>query len=313
MAKRMPNDIGELKEPRTPTRAAKPEVTEQEIKARASARLRKVPVFRLAPHPLQPTERHADENVAGLAESIRSLGLQEPPLVRAVPGGQHVILAGHRRVRAWQLLASRGEVADRIPAFVLSGLADGEDVAIIAAEYAHQEDFSPLHAARIVGAAVEYRKEVLGRAPTVREMVALVPWKKSQISKYHKISEALDDPRLAPLVHRVDKPSISLLYSILSQTEFSRVETALEAYGNEGAAAARAKMNGNDVTAEAETNGTRGGRPLKTVTKEPQGGGYDLLVRFRPSMSEEDMKEALKALGELRQELEARVSRSGAE
>lgn len=292
----MPEDIGESKAPRTATRAASRGVTEAETKARVSAQLRKVPVYRLASHSLQPTERHADGNVADLAESIRSLGLQEPPLVRWQPDGRHVILAGHRRVRAWQLLVSRGDADEKIPAFVLSGLADGEDIAIIAAEYAHREDFSPLHAARIVGAAVEYRRQVLGRAPTVREMVALVPWKRSQITKYHKVYEALEDPRLAPLVHRVDKPSISLLYNILNQDDFSRVTLGLETYGNDGPAEARAVLNGRPR-----------GRPRQTVTKEPQGNGYDLLIRFRAGMSAVAVQEALDALDEVRQDLESRM------
>lgn len=200
---------------------------------------------------------------------------------------------------------------------MLSGLADGEDIAIIAAEYAHREDFSPLHAARVVGAAVEYRRQVLGRPSTVREMVALVPWKRSQISKYHKVSGALQHPILGPLVHRVDNPTISLLYNILSQDEFSRVKAALEAYGNGGPAAARAEIakgKSGGRREDFERNGNaEGGRPRQTVTKHPQGGGYDLTVRYRPTMSDADAQEALKALSALRQELEARIGESDAE
>lgn len=290
MAKCMPDDIGELKEPRTPTRAAKPEVTANEIKARASARLRKVPVFKLAPHPLQPLERHSDENVADLAESIRSLGLQEPPLVRLLPDGTYVILAGHRRTRAWQLLASAGYVDDKIRAFVLSGLADGEDIAIIAAEYAHRLDFSPLHAAQIVGAAVNHRRQVLGREPTVREMADLVPWKKSQLNSYHRVYEALQDPRLAPLVRRLDKPSISLLDKVLGLDDFFRAQAALEAYASDGPAAARAFL-------------PKKGRPKKAVQLNPQKGGFDLLIRYREGMSPEAAEKALAELRKAEQKL----------
>jgi hypothetical protein len=40
----------------------------------------------------------------------------------------------------------------------------------------------------------------------------------------------------------------------------------------------------------------RKGRPLRVVTCHPQGQGYDLTVRYRPTMSHEDGSKALEAL-----------------
>lgn len=294
MAKRVPEDLGELKAPRTATRAAQPQVTSNEISARAAARLRKVPVYKLIPHDLQPTERHADENVSDLADSIASLGLQEPPLVRSTGRGRYVILAGHRRARAWQLLASRDQVGDKIQAFVLTGLADGDDIAIIAAEYTHRRDFSPLHAARVVGAAVEYRRQELGREPTVREMVDLVPWSRSQINKYRRVCQALEDPRLAPLVHRVDSPTISMLDKILGMEDSLRLEAALEAYGTKGPAAARKFFR-------------KKGPPKESFQLNDQKGGYDLLIRYREAMTPDAARTALVELRKAEEKLRAIV------
>lgn len=300
MAKQMPDDMGRSGAERLPTRAGPQEPpSEVESAARKEARLRKLSVFNLRPHPLQPAERHSAENVRDLMESIRSMGLQEPPLVRRLPNGVYEILAGHRRSRAVQLLALNGECDEKIAAFVHSSLSDREAIYLVAAEYAHRKDFAPLHTARVIGAAVQERRAELGREPSARELTDILPWEKSSIAAYRKVDDALRDPRLAPLVHRLDKPDISLLYKVLCVAEFPRVVEALQAYSESGAAAARRIIKP-----------AGGGRPKKAVTKQVQGAGYDLTIRYRPSMSAEDVQRALKEVDALRRDLQAR-SRPG--
>lgn len=66
-------------------------------------RLLTLPVESLVPGKYQPRTRMDGEALAELAESIKSQGLMQPILARAIPGGRYEIIAGERRWRASQL------------------------------------------------------------------------------------------------------------------------------------------------------------------------------------------------------------------
>lgn len=66
-------------------------------------RLLTLPVESLIPGKYQPRTRMDAEALAELADSIKSQGLMQPILARAVPGGRYEIIAGERRWRASQL------------------------------------------------------------------------------------------------------------------------------------------------------------------------------------------------------------------
>lgn len=66
-------------------------------------RLLTLPVESLVPGKYQPRTRMNAEALAELADSIRSQGLMQPILARAIPGGRYEIIAGERRWRASQL------------------------------------------------------------------------------------------------------------------------------------------------------------------------------------------------------------------
>lgn len=66
-------------------------------------RLLTLPVESLVPGKYQPRTRMDAEALAELADSIKSQGLMQPILARAVPGGRYEIIAGERRWRASQL------------------------------------------------------------------------------------------------------------------------------------------------------------------------------------------------------------------
>ncbi len=66
-------------------------------------RLLTLPVESLVPGKYQPRTRMDADALAELAESIKSQGLMQPILARAVPGGRYEIIAGERRWRASQL------------------------------------------------------------------------------------------------------------------------------------------------------------------------------------------------------------------
>jgi len=66
-------------------------------------RLLTLPVESLVPGKYQPRTRMNAEALAELADSIKSQGLMQPILARAIPGGRYEIIAGERRWRASQL------------------------------------------------------------------------------------------------------------------------------------------------------------------------------------------------------------------
>ena len=256
---------------------------------RSVAKLRTISVFKLQPHEVQPPERHSEENVADLLVSILELGLQNPPHAWRKPDGSYVILFGHRRVRAWQLGALEGRLPEKIRVFVRSDLTEGEDLKLMAAEYCHWKEFSTLHIARLVGEASRHLSIGQDGEISTRDLAAVLPWKKTSVGHYRAIYRMLEDPRLAPTVHRVDSPSKSLLNAIAQQAEFSTRREALEAYADRGAAAAR------EVLAAA-ANASDEDAPLETVTRETCGDGYDVTVRLRPNMTAAQVEEAEKAL-----------------
>ncbi len=66
-------------------------------------RLLTLPVESLVPGKYQPRTHMDEAALAELAASIKSQGLMQPILARAIPGGQFEIIAGERRWRASQL------------------------------------------------------------------------------------------------------------------------------------------------------------------------------------------------------------------
>ena len=253
-----------------------------EVRARKVAKLRTIGVHKLRSHRLQPQERHSDANVSDLMVSIQELGLLEPPMVWKRPDGRYVGLCGHRRVRAWQLLAMEGLVQDRMRVFVRDDLSEGESDLIVAAEYGHRREFSPVHTARVISAAHRAMEAEGSKGVTVRRLAAILPWEKTSIDDYLKIDQALQDPRTEALVLAMDKEGKSLLLKVLSQPRFSTRLRILTAYQKGGVAAVHKALASS-----------KGGRPQKSVIRSKRGQGYDLTIRFRPTMLGDAVDEAL--------------------
>src|SRR5690606_16644799 len=94
---------------------------------------------------------------------------------------------------------------------------------------------------------------------------------------------ALKDPRLESLVRLADKAGKSLLYKALTQPDFDEKQAALQAFGEGGASALRKALVSR-----------KRGRKDAVVGRRRAGHGFDLTVRYRPSMSAADAAVALK-------------------
>ncbi|MEX1163602.1 MAG: ParB/RepB/Spo0J family partition protein [Nitriliruptor sp.] len=77
------------------------------------ASLAEIPVDAIEPNPQQPREVFDDEELEGLAASIRDLGLLQPIVVRPTGEDTYELVAGERRLRA-----SKRAGLERIPAVI---------------------------------------------------------------------------------------------------------------------------------------------------------------------------------------------------
>ena len=107
----------------------------------AADRLQKLEISLLKPGKYQPRSNMNQESLAELAESIKTQGIMQPILVRAIGVDNYEIIAGERRWRAAQL-AGMAEV----PA-IIREVADDAALAISLIENIQREDLNPLEEA----------------------------------------------------------------------------------------------------------------------------------------------------------------------
>jgi ParB family chromosome partitioning protein len=105
-------------------------------------RLLTLPVESLVPGKYQPRTRMDGEALAELAESIKSQGLMQPILARAIPGGRYEIIAGERRWRASHL-AGLGTVS-----VLVRDVPDEAALKMALIENIQRENLNPLEEAQ---------------------------------------------------------------------------------------------------------------------------------------------------------------------
>jgi ParB family chromosome partitioning protein len=122
--------------------------------------LHRIPLEHIAPNPSQPRKAFDEQDLRGLADSLREHGVLQPILVRPLPGGRYELVAGERRWRAAQLAG-----LDRIPAVVRSA-AESERLELAMIENMARQDLNPVESARACAALVDefgLTKEDVGR------------------------------------------------------------------------------------------------------------------------------------------------------
>jgi len=100
-----------------------------------------VPVNTIAPNPKQPRTHFDDEALAGLATSIREVGILQPLVVRRTTEGRYELIAGERRLRAAR--------AAGLPVVPVVLRDSGDDALLRDAliENIHREDLNPIEQA----------------------------------------------------------------------------------------------------------------------------------------------------------------------
>jgi ParB family chromosome partitioning protein len=109
--------------------------------AEAVAGFMEVPVIAIAPNPKQPRTHFDDEALAGLATSIREVGILQPLVVRRTGDGRYEVIAGERRLRA-----AKAAGLPVVPV-VLRDSGDEELLRDALIENIHREDLNPIEQA----------------------------------------------------------------------------------------------------------------------------------------------------------------------
>ena len=104
------------------------------------ARISNVPISQIRPNPYQPRTTWDDEELNGLAESIRVNGVIQPILVRR-DTDHYELIAGERRLRASELAG-----LDKVPALVRDA-SDSEMLELALVENIHRTDLNPIERA----------------------------------------------------------------------------------------------------------------------------------------------------------------------
>ena len=103
--------------------------------------IRSIPIDRITPNPRQPRLALDDAGVAELADSIRTVGVLQPVVVRPLPEGGYELVAGERRWRAARLAGNTA-----IPA-VVRHVTDAESLEIALIENLQRADLNAIEEA----------------------------------------------------------------------------------------------------------------------------------------------------------------------
>lgn len=119
-----------------------------------------VPIEAIAVNPFQPRKAFCDEELAELAESIRSVGLIHPPTVRPLDEGRYELISGERRYRASVLAGLK-----TLPVVVRqNGTEESAQAALI--ENIQRVDLNPIEIAKAFRSLIDefrYSHEELAR------------------------------------------------------------------------------------------------------------------------------------------------------
>lgn len=137
-----------------------------------------IDVTQIQPNPWQTRETINDDGIQELANSIARDGLLQPIIVRKVRPNLYELVAGQRRLLAWELLMQRGtfKPTDGIPAIVRN-VSDRQMVLDTLTENLVREDVDPVEEARAMQRALEQVDEL-----TQADLAATVQTSPSNLS-----------------------------------------------------------------------------------------------------------------------------------
>ncbi len=224
----------------------------------------------LVPNPYQPRKAFNEDEIQGLAESIRASGILQPLLVRA-RGNQFEIIAGERRARAARLAG-----LDRVP--VLMRQVDDVEMRLLAlVENLQRADLDPIEKAesfRELKSATKWTHDRLAKA---------VGLNRSSVSNYLRLLDL--DPSIRKFI-RTGQLSMGHARALLGAPENLRARLADEVIAQGLSVRAVERMMGDQALPASGSTGGRDPGPDR-----PKPGGR------RPAWMIEMEQNLLAALG----------------
>ena len=144
-------------------------------------------IEQLVPFPDHPFKVIENEDLNVLINSIRDHGITSPLLVWETDDGQYIILSGHRRANASELLSLYNEGFDVVPCIIYRGITLEEATIIMVDENARREKLLPSEKAWAYRMKLEAMKRRAGR-----------PSKATCASMAHKLENGV------PLAHHFE-------------------------------------------------------------------------------------------------------------
>ncbi len=183
---------------------------EQQPEEAPPEQLMAVPLNQLQRNPSQPRSIADEEKLEELITAILQEGLIQPIAVRATSESTYQIVAGHRRVAAFQRLYERTKGTDRqrqyeaIPAIVKAPLDDLRMATTAFIENDKREKLNLVDEAAALTKIRDILSERLGREATAKEVADAVGKKDEQrVSRLFRFHEAADVVKEAVLGQRL--------------------------------------------------------------------------------------------------------------
>ena len=120
-------------------------------------------ISQLVPFPDHPFKVIGNEDLDVLINSIRDHGITSPLLVWETDDGQYILLSGHRRATASELLSFDNEGFDIVPCIIYRGITLEEATIIMVDENARREKLLPSEKAWAYRMKLEAMKRRAGR------------------------------------------------------------------------------------------------------------------------------------------------------
>ena len=120
-------------------------------------------ISQLEPFPNHPFKVEADDNLNILIQSIKDHGVTSPILVWENENGQYIVLSGHRRATASEMLSFDDERFAEIPCIIYRGITLEEATIIMVDENARREKLLPSEKAWAYRMKLEAMKRKAGR------------------------------------------------------------------------------------------------------------------------------------------------------
>lgn len=138
-----------------------------------------IPLEKIVPGDGQPRKLFDQNKLESLALSIKEHGVQEPILVREMPGGNYGIVFGERRWRASGIAGRK-----TIPCRVAEGLEESEARVLALTENIQRQDLNALEKAMAIKSLMDASKRLDDRELTLEEVGRMLGISKVRVHQY---------------------------------------------------------------------------------------------------------------------------------